>query len=110
MLELHPLLLFQLFMILDCLGNRSMRHKYHAQCQMNDLVDLFPLVGFLVNQGEVVVHQLEKVGFQVIQLVDSYLGIEDTLEAEEGQDEIVEDLILLLLQEGCRVLPLEATS
>lgn len=77
---------------------------------MNDLVDLFALVGFLVNQGEVVVHQLEKVGFQVIQLVDSYLGIEDTLEAEESQDEIVEDLVLLLLQEGCRVLPLEATS
>jgi hypothetical protein len=77
---------------------------------MNDLVDLFALVGFLVNQGEVVVHQLEKVGFQVIQLVDSYLGIEDTLEAEEGKDEIVEDLVLLLLQEGCRVLPLEATS
>jgi hypothetical protein len=51
---------------------------------MNDLVDLFALVGFLVNQGEVVVHQLEKVGFQVIQLVDSYLGIEDTLKAEEG--------------------------
>ena len=77
---------------------------------MNDLVDLFALVGFLVNQGKVVVHQLEKVGFQVIQLVDSYLGIEDTLEAEESQDEIVEDLILLLLQEGCRVLSLEATS
>jgi hypothetical protein len=55
------------------------------------------------------VHQLEKVGFQVIQLVDAYLGIEDTLESEKAQDEVVEDLILLLLQEGCRVLPLEAT-
>jgi len=56
------------------------------------------------------VHQLEKVGFQVIQFVDAYLGIEDTLESEEAQDEVVEDLILLLLQERCRVLPLEATS
>lgn len=64
---------------------------------MNDLVDLFALVSFLVNKGKVVVHQLKKVGFQVIQLVDSYLGIEDTLEAEESQDEIVEDLVLLLL-------------
>ena len=77
---------------------------------MYDLVDLFALIGLLVYQGEVVMHQLEKVGFQVIQLVDSYLGIEDTLEAEEGKDEIVEDLVLLLLQEGCRVLPLEASS
>jgi hypothetical protein len=56
------------------------------------------------------VHQLEKVGFQVIQLVDSYLGIEDTLEAEEGKNKVIEDLVLLLLQEGYRVLPLEATS
>jgi hypothetical protein len=77
---------------------------------MYDLVDLFALVGLLIDQGKIVVHQLEKVGFQVIELVDSYLGIEDTLEAEEAQDEVVEDLVLLLLQEGCRFLPLEASS
>lgn len=75
---------------------------------MYDLVDLFALIRLLVYQGEVVVHQLEKVGFQIIQLVDAYLGIEDTLESEKAQDEVIEDLILLLLQEGCRVLPLEA--
>ena len=77
---------------------------------MYDLVDLFALIGLLVYQGEVVMHQLEKVGFQVIQLIDAYLGIEDTLESEEAQDEVVEDLVLLLLEEGCRVLSLEATS
>lgn len=77
---------------------------------MYDLVDLFALIGLLVYQGEVVMHQLEKVGFQVIQLIDAYLGIEDTLESEEAQDEVVEYLVLLLLQEGCRVLPFEATS
>lgn len=75
---------------------------------MYDLVDLFALIRLLVYQGEVVVHQLEKVGFQIIQLIDAYLGIEDTLESEKAQDEVIEDLILLLLQEGCRVLPLEA--
>jgi hypothetical protein len=77
---------------------------------MYDLVDLFALIGLLVYQVEVVMHQLEKVGFQVIQLVDAYLGIEDTLESEKAQDEVVEDLVLLLLEEGCRVLSLEATS
>lgn len=99
MLELPPLLPFQLFVIFDCLGNRSMRHKYHAECQMNDLVDLLALVSLLIYQAEVLVHQPEKIGFQVIQLVDPYLCIKDTLEAKECQDEVIEELILLLLHE-----------
>lgn len=45
-------------------------------------------------------HKFVKVTFQVVKFIDSDLRIEDTLEPEEGKDEIVEDKIFSLLWAG----------
>lgn len=43
-------------------------------------------------------HELEHISLQVLKLINANLGVEDALIAEKGQDEVIEDQILLLLE------------
>lgn len=61
---------------------------------MNYSVDLILFVDLFVNEAEVLVHKLEHVASNVIELVYANLGIEDCLEPEEGKNEIVEDQVV----------------
>lgn len=72
-----------------------MSDENSAQGQMNQLVDIVSFVHFVINLTEIVVHQSKEISSKFIQLINTYLGIENSLEPEERQNEIVENQFFL---------------
>jgi hypothetical protein len=67
---------------------------------MNELVDVFSLVCLFINLSEEVMHQSEQIDLKLIKLVDTDLGVENSLEAKECKNEIIEDKLFLACDHG----------
>jgi predicted transcriptional regulator YheO len=72
-----------------------MSNENSAEAQMNQFVDIVSFVHLFINLAEIVVHQSEEVSSKFIQLVNAYLGVEDSLKSEKRENEIIENHFFL---------------
>jgi hypothetical protein len=84
-----------LFLVFNTFCNSGVSNENSAQGQMNQFVDIVSFVHFVINLTEIVVHQSKEISSKFIQLINTYLGIENSLEPEERKNEIVEKQFFL---------------